>query len=733
MKHIYISNSATNQILKKYQVDSRQDFYNKYIQDPYVGEKGQYYFTTVNKLSEEYRLLKNHLSSWCICIDGDKSTNLPGCVPTKLVHDTLCELNINHILYTSPSHNSDVNFNRWRLIVFCNLEEGPNILARHRVTVANFYKTLDIPQLIVETSSSNLVSEWFLPIKSEYYRSYIYLKGNDFPPNEDAIEDTIKNVQKSSESSKSIKNHLDILLEGGKDTGVNDAILAITANAKKSSPEFIKEIINRLIPNPNKRQQDAFGEMERALKGSYITAKDVNSSEWTENKNIAENIHTIYPQQDGVMEDLVQFIMNWMMFPERSIAIISSHIIISCLGGRTYTLPDGGGITINALITGDSTSGKSFIRKSCMYVLDNFYMFNKVITPKSSFFVGDAYYTSYKYYVDDILKKPNLISFINESGHMDQSSAGDMVRVKALELELATNSGKYGYISGGGQKEKVPALFSPAVTCIRESVPEVQFKADIKNKSTISGVAGRRHHIILPEFRGYKNYNRKQNIPQHIRKKLKQLFDLYQNDGRSKVISPISQELWVHVKYEDIDYIQKLEKEWIDKHNMYKKAGDKFSATFYGRLFEKIPGWAARLAIIENPNKPVITNNQLDIAYKSILIELSTYKDQLSIGKLDTDLDKVINKIQEIFSGDLLRHNSLKRRCSKKMLKDGVAMWSLIILMLKRNDSYKNASQEYPHLPRLIQDKIKDIGLEIINKTEAADKYNTRALLVRRT
>ena len=56
----------------------------------------------------------------------------------------------------------------------------------------------------------------------------------------------------------------------------------------------------------------------------------------------------------------------------------------------------------------------------------------------------------------------SLLSVRTESGQGDKSTAGDMTRVLLYELELATESGSQGYVSSGGQNDKIPALFSQA-------------------------------------------------------------------------------------------------------------------------------------------------------------------------------------------------------------------------------------------------------------------------------
>ena len=89
METVFFGKNKKTAVLKPFKCKSLIDFYNFCIKTPRIGVKGGYYFTTASEIEITLKQLGNsrdgrdtdhyrrnsttHLSSWCVCIDGDRS------------------------------------------------------------------------------------------------------------------------------------------------------------------------------------------------------------------------------------------------------------------------------------------------------------------------------------------------------------------------------------------------------------------------------------------------------------------------------------------------------------------------------------------------------------------------------------------------------------------------------------------------------------------------------------
>jgi len=394
-------------------------------------------------------------------------------------------------------------------------------------------------------------------------------------------------------------------------------------------------------------------------------------------------------------------------------------------------MPNGSGIVLTALVTGRSTIGKSFIKKFCIWALNGFQLANV-----SQDFIGSHFYTSSKNLVDELEEAGSLLSVRTESGQADKSQAGDMTRVLMYELELATESGRNGYVSSGGQNAKIPNLYSPAVTTIRESVAEIQHEADIINATSISGVAGRRSHVLIDPIKGQYNEFPIKTLPDFLKTMVLELYKLAANEQRKKITDPLPEDLWVEVNYKNPVYLAEKKKKWIKKENRAAAEKNHFESTFYGRLGERLPGWAARLAICDNINYPIITNEHIDIAEASLVAELESQATQQQSGELDSDVHQAATFIVKLFTGDMLQNKTLNQKSNspktKKMLKEGACELHRVMAKTRIKACYKRAAARIPHVDNILLATIKTRGLIELSVEEAKEQYTYRGRILKR-
>jgi hypothetical protein len=748
--NIFIGDTLRSAVLRPFSVDSFKDFCFKYLNNPFSGEKDGPYFTTADEVQltvDHYRRNNaTHSKSWVICIDGDKSVgDDESCVPLLEVHNILVKCNINHAIYSSYSHNAPYK-HKWRLVVPCVLFG----VEQHRKTVAGLYALLyknGCKKLVVVRESLVLSQFWYLPrtYNLDRFEYYDYHKGNDFvaleayPQDWDLVPKDFKGVDsgiKKTISGRKEADMLAVLITGSSPlhATMNDYIYGKVKDGYSS--DRLNDHMIALTSTWNmkdKRLKERSADISRLVETA--TAKFSNEhelpSEWNEEKE-EENmrIYTRYPDQGGWFEYLVENCMLWMPYPNRPIAILACHSLVSVLGGRVYTFAEGG-IVLTAQLTGRSTIGKSFVKGWCTFALDQCGI---SLAKVSSRFTGSSYYTSVKNIVYELTEKESavgsILSIRTESGQTDKSTAGDMGRVMAAELEMSTASGRGGYISSGGQNEKVPALYSPACTTIRESVAETQQEADMVNSTSISGKEGRQSRVLADGLKPFLNENRLGELPPELLEILKSMYAYASDERRKDVKVAMPEDLWIDVLYEDKRYFMDKCKGWTTQENIAAKKKDHYVSTFFGRLGVRLPAYAARLAIMDNAHYPVITKLHIDIAEASLIAEISAFYRLKESGELDGPWAIVISKLVDSFQGDMTQRKSFLPS-GKEMLKEGAVKWKQLRRVVEHREEYKLLSKQgYFH--RQLDDRLKAENIHIVNEAEALSLYKTAGKVYRR-
>lgn len=735
---IFIGTTATSKKLLPMDVDDFKDVCFKYLNNPMYGTKDGLYFTTASEVREingEYnRSDEHHLKSWCIVIDGDKSVNNDeSCIKPIEVHRVLKRLKINHSIYTTYSHHPEKEKYKWRLVIPCQLTG----VEQHRSTVAGVYKLLfdkGLTDLVAVSESFRMSQLWYLHRSEnpDLFEYFDFHGGSDFF-SQTTFPDNWQQVPGLSNPSTSTQTHVD----GGAGPGSDDFL------SKNAVPEeeMVKTIVLGLSPLHETMNRYIYGRTKDGLTVPAIKAilhgftdgwnlsdarlsarkKDIDRlveyaakkfkdeinkessretfEHWCDKKEEDADVDietelkgmrpthinpfTDYPDQGGNMEKLVQCCMKWMRFPNRQIAVISARALISTLGARVYTYPNGNGIALTALVTGRSTIGKSNIKKFFIWMMNSFQMANT-----SHEFLGSQYYTSAANLVKDLNSKSSLLSIRTESGQSDRSTAGDMTRVMAYELEFSTASGIDGYISSGAQNEKIPELYSPGVTTIRESVAEIQSAADALKQSDIAGTSGRRSLVIISKIKSSLNKDRLLKPPKELKELIAKLYNLASVEARKDCTKPLKRDLWIFLKIEHQDYLDRLYAEWRDKENRAAIEGDDYESTFYGRLLERTKAYAGSLAVADNPTDPIVTNTHIDIAVSSLIAELNGYKAQEESGMLEDPMSRAITNIERLFHGDLSEmlkyYKPSLHKIAKKEIDMGAIEWVPISKKLQR-------------------------------------------------
>ena len=735
-------------LLQKTEITSFEDFCNTFLKTCHPGEKNSHYITigdsyTITKGDESqhpnsykykdhyHRNNKSQQSAWLLPFDGDSSlTDKDSCIKPIIVHETLTKLGYNHVVYTTHSHVKDIK-NRWRLLIPCKMDD----IGQLKPTFNSLYSLLldhGCYGLAKSNESMTWALPWYLPSRDNpddgHYEYYTKFDGKDFEPVEvDTSDDDSE--ESLGEDSRTVSEMIRIIQEGKANTGLHRATrdLAYGLVNDGVKPAMAKSILHGLTRGydpTNERHKENKNKIDSLVDtaaGKVRTAyEDLSWGELLPGGY--KRIYTNYPEQSGMMGMIVDSCLAWMPYPNRQIATIAAHALISTLSGRVYTFNDGSGVVLTALVTGRSTIGKSFIKKFCMHALNNFQL-----ARCAHQFIGSHFYTSSKNLIEELKESGTLLSVRTESGQSDKSQAGDMTRVMLYELELATNSGMSGYVSSGGQNDKIPALFSPSVTTIRESVAEVQHEADLQNAAMISGVSGRRSHVLIDDIKPEQNMDREFNLPKEMKKLLATLYKFADMSERKNVTSYLENKFWIKIGYEDREYLRHKQSEWLDLENKATEDRNAFASTFYGRLHERLQSWAGRLAICDDPSNPIITRDHINIAEASLLSELEAVTAQKESGMLDGDIQQSVNFIMRMFKGDMTKNTSLSsthKKHHQRMLLNKAIKMSVAFNQLRQRNCWKAAFAKNQNAENVIKSQLKSCGVNILTPQESKEQFN---------
>lgn len=726
---IYWGEGVKNTALNAIELNSRQEVFNRLIDIKNMAtEKGGHFIST----GSDYALTKtiprrnnkSYLSSWAVALDIDKGKEQP-----QEVVKRLRTLNLNYIIYTTFSHTKKTP--SFRVLIFCNIPPGPNILDIHRATVDKIALLLDVKIDNVSRTPSQL---WFLPvIQKDGKRPFIdcYLEGIDLKPAKDFTEpkefktvddympiDIIISIIISGESPlhETIRKYIyGAILDGRAPAEIKATLHGLTAQYDLTDARLKarKEDINRRVDSMYKKK------FEQPL--------EVIDAEWhgTNEGRVFTNI----PDQLGNMETLIQYYMSIMRFPNRQIATATAYATASVLCSRVYFVePINAGVVWSCKMTGRSTIGKDMVKKGFIQFIDEGRL-NKL----SADFVGSYYYTSSKNLLDDVFKYKSLLAILGESGHSDKSSAGDMPRFLGTLLNLMTQSGPQGILLSGGQNEKVKPAYSPAATIIKESVGDIQKIADSINMTSITGEAGRFNHILIDPYK--MNFNKEflnSKIPRELAKIRDILLTLVTDIHRPYADKPIPLELWVPIKVADEKYFFSKFDEWTRIENVAAEERDDFTASSYGRLYEKIPAYSGLNAVMQNPKNPVITNEILDMAETSLIAQVEAFISQEKSGEFDLGWSQIIGRIKDLMSGDLSKKVKLTRNCKHtKLLKAGCCTWTAIRKNLSAYPSFQELSAKDGNFKYHLEQQLELVGIIKMN-VEDSLKHGTRAVCFQR-
>lgn len=204
---------------------------------------------------------------------------------------------------------------------------------------------------------------------------------------------------------------------------------------------------------------------------------------------------------------------------------------------------------------------------------------------------------------------------------------------------------------------------------------------------------------------------------------------------RKDCTKQMEDKLWNVVMSEDETFLRTREDLWLEKENKAAAAGDNLESTFYGRLYERVPAFAAALAIADDPLAPLISNQQYLLAEKSLYSEFCTSREQSTDGSLMGHWGVIEKKLVDIFSGDMTRHitryDKRLHKIAQKELEAGCIEWTPLSRILQHMDAYVVAKGERG-FSREFEDRASSANIEKMSVFKTTEQFGHKRTIYKR-
>lgn len=425
-------------------------------------------------------------SAELLILDGDQSINNENSAPDpKLLHELFKEQQITHFLYTTHSYDPTIKKNKWRCVIPCFMDD----LSQLKPTLKKIFNMLHENEYPLVNVKENWTwsQPWFLPNRQEDDGHYIFLEYHDGESYQPASPEEVAEYDNAVESgtnedSSTHEENLDSIRKGiSYYKQLQDVIwgMAKDGRAKETALSDIRMImLASEAANPNNENNEKWNARFIELP-TYINQAYSKLSETEINVDDLEDYeeHEVLVKElewpPGNIGELAKNFFAMSPHPNKEMAIVGAFAMISGIIGRHYNV-NGTGLNIYATLLADSGMGKSIIKdgiNAAMITADPIH---------AGTYIGPARFTGPKAVFNSLAAGMSKICVFEESGLLNESTAGDQSGITRILLEAYASSG-FGKVLGGegysDEKNSLRTLQCPALSIVNVSTPKSYLNA----------------------------------------------------------------------------------------------------------------------------------------------------------------------------------------------------------------------------------------------------------------
>jgi hypothetical protein len=579
------------------------------------GGKHEDYFVR-GELSPVQRKDNNLCNVDLLVIDGDCSLDDPNTAPpADDLHRILKRWNVNHIIYTTHSHNPPEK-NKWRCLIECPLEDKIQLKATAHQIVEELN---DEGYNIAYVKEMGVWSQpWFLPRRANpndgKFKHYAFTNGGPYQAASERVEESHRTSAPSGES-EGVEERIRQIQSGER---YHDNLLALSWGdiadgvARGKSIASLRGIMNG-VPESirDERWEQRYNDIERYVDDAISKQKLSKSGNGVDHEYDSDEEYYASPVQlpdvtqefindakiplpPGLMGQLVHSAYQMQRFQYEEVALVSALGLVSGICGRKFNVSDTGLNIYLTLIMGTGM-GKDAISEFIEYALTNLSFDSVGQTPLS--FLGAGRFTGPKAVIKSLKNARSQVCVFTEAGLLLGSKAGDQTGLTRALLSLYSCSGN-GRITKrevfSNDDDIVEQLSSPALSIVNEATPETLLIAFKRGNSIEVGDLPRQSIFRIHRDKPYPNKKPRKHINEECEERLKHLITLcsdIQADNRPEVIDidygDLEDEIWEHSKH------------WVDIENKYKHS-DSIKSNMATRMHLKALKFAGISSVFNN-------------------------------------------------------------------------------------------------------------------------------------
>lgn len=473
-----------------------------------------------------------------IIIDGDTGGRDRKLIDPKYVHQELCDMNINHFIYTTWSHSASVN--KYRVVIpyqgFYNKDQCKDL---HVKVLKRLSDNGIHIKFVKEMGSFSQI--WFLPRRAEddgLFEFYSKTDGEDYE-----IESFSEKVV---EEEKCTENTLDEMynnIRTGKE--FHESLRTISYQlfkdgmSKAHTKSMLRTLMDGSVEAGSERWKIRYDDIDRMVdRLDKVVDEEDDWNIVVEEK--AERCGLELPLCEGLMGQFMKESEEFMMYKDRTIAFVSCMFIVSSIIGRKFNVDinnkDGLakplGLNVYLTLAAETGVGKSEIED----LVENCYVQFSGVSGKIQDFFYKGRLSGPKA-LWNLYKDQRCVGIItNEKGISDQSKLGDVQGMKDAWLNLYGQSSWKKWTSGSmfsDSDASYKSVKAVAISRIGESTPVELRKAYTKDDQVQNGLIPRESIFVLNKIQLEVNSRIRLHYSDEIVHKMEKLVTLCAEDCKN--------------------------------------------------------------------------------------------------------------------------------------------------------------------------------------------------------
>ena len=520
------------------------------------------------KLSPPNRKDSNLTSSNLIIIDGDEGIRgKPLCSPQD-VHSALCDMGINHFIYTTHSHSSEQN--KFRVIIASDSYDKDDTRLNNKLVL----KELALRDCkIKHVKEMNAWSQpWFVPTRDNpgdgLFEHYKYTDGKDWEivkdeqENETEAEET--KTQREADGSSETLDQMHENIRTGKEYHESLRTLSYQYIKDGMSAANCKAILRTLLNGSSdagsERWNVRYRDIDRLVDGAVNRTNEENS-DFDMPDFESDEFHSELPKPPGLLGDLYDCCYDALLYQYHEVALVSSIGLVAGIIGRKFNVMEPAPTGLNLFLT--IVAGTGFGKESISTFINKCIRGSSKGLKEHRSFIGPSNFTGPKAIVNSFTDARSRVCVISEAGLMMKVKSGNVEGKTAFILDAFSTSHSEGYTKESSYSSKddyVAEIRAMAMTIISESTEEQLMDAYKSSGALASGYLPRQ--LIFKINQRSDKVNRKADyiLSDKLKNKLAQLMEIASTVQAEEDPSAIMIFFDESVRDDMLDYIDKYAK-----------------------------------------------------------------------------------------------------------------------------------------------------------------------------